>query len=279
MDIIASKPPAAAHPWRHRRKCVERRLPVPMRVALSALALGLPLCAEVCNPKDLQGPYGFQLSGETTISGESKPIANIGRIVFAEDGKSSGYSTVMFAGFLLGNPITGIYEAHWDCTISWSLQDDSGAFQHFSGVATSDGKRVDFSQTDPGGAQHGTMARTSDECKVADLRNEYAFTLSGSTTPMLPGESSNTVAAKGLIHADENGIFKLALSDNLAAMTDVTIAVDAGCIVDIELTLPAAGSATAIPTTLRGVLTDAGKEILAIETDPGAMVSATFTAR
>jgi len=253
-----------------------------MRLALlliSISALGPPLCAEVCNPKDLQGTYGFQLSGETNISGQSKPVANLGRLVLAGDGGISGYSTVMFAGYLLGNPVTGTYEARWDCTITWSLQDDSGAFQHFSGVATSDGKRMHFSQTDPGGAQHGTMARTSVECKASDLRNEYAFTLSGTTVPMVPGGTSNTVTAKGLIKAGENAGFKLATGDDTTAMTDVTIAVNAECIVDIELTLPATGAGTTIPTMLRGILIEEGKEILAIETDPGAMVSATFTAR
>ncbi len=253
-----------------------------MRLSLlltSILALGLPLCAEVCNPKDLQGPYGFQLSGETNISGESKPVATIGRMVLTDDGGISGYSTVMFAGYLLGNPVTGTYEARWDCTVTWSLQDDSGAFQHFSGVATSDGKSVHFRQTDPGGAQDGTLARTSADCKPSDLRNGYAFTLSGSTTPMVPGGTSGKIAAKGLIEADEKAGFKLASSDSSTVPTDVTITVDGECIVDIQLTLPTTGIATSIPTTLRGILIDEGKAILAIETDPGAMVSAKFTAR
>jgi hypothetical protein len=240
-------------------------------------ALGLPLCADVCDPKNLQGPYGVQLSGETNISGDAKPVTNIGRMVLAEDGTISGYSTVMFAGYLLGNPVTGTYEAHWDCTITWSLQDDSGAFQHFSGVATSDGKRVHFSQTDPGGAQSGTMAKTSAECKTSDLRKAYAFTLSGSTIPMLPGGIPSTIAAKGLIQADEKASFKLVPS-GAADSTDVTVTVDAECNVEIGLTLPATEEGTAIPAIFRGVLIDEGKQILAIETDPGAMVWATFTA-
>jgi len=242
------------------------------------LALGLPLCAEVCDPKNLQGPYGFQLSGETNISGESKPVASIGRMVLADDGKISGYSTAMFAGYLLGNIVSGAFEARWDCTITWSLQDDSGAFQHFSGVATSDGNRVHFSQTDPGGAQNGSMARISVECKASDLRQAYAFTASGTTIPMIPGGTASTVAAKGLIQTDENASFKLASSDHSAEPTDVTIAVDGECIVDIQLTLPASGAGTAVATILRGILIDEGKQILAIATDPGAMVSATFTA-
>lgn len=254
------------------------RLRLAVLLLVSICVLGLPLCADVCNPADLQGPYGFQLSGETAISGESKPVAGLGRIVFAPDGAVSGYSTVMFAGYLLGNPVTGTFEARWDCTITWTLQDDSGSFQHFSGVATSGGKRVHFSQTDPGGAQRGTLARISPECKSSDLQNEYAFTLSGTTVPMVPGGTASTIGAKGLIQAHENAGFKMSFGDDPTATTDVTITVDSECIVEIELNLPSTGAGTTIPTMLRGVLTAEGKEILAIETDPGAMVSATFTA-
>ena len=245
-------------------------------------APGLPLCADVCNPADLQGPYGFQLYGDTTISGEAKPVSNLGRMVLAADGGISGYSMTMFAGFLLGNPVTGVYEAHWDCTISWSLQDDSGAFQHFSGVATSDGTTVHYSQTDPGGAQHGTLARISDECKPSDIQNAYAFTLSGTFTPMTPGDpSAPPVDAKGLIKADEHANFKLTRKGSATASatsTDATITVDAQCMVDIGLALPAEDGSAITPMKLRGVLIDGGREILAMETDPGAMVSAALTA-
>jgi hypothetical protein len=244
---------------------------------------GLPLCADVCDPAALVGAYGFQLSGETTISGESKPVSNIGRMVLAADGAISGYSTAMFAGFLLGNPVTGIYEARWDCTISWSLQDDSGAFQHFDGVATSDGKTVHFRQADPGGAQHGIMARTPAECKPSDLRTQYAFTLSGASIPMLPGPASNTASntidAKGLIKADANASFKLAL-EGASALTRPTLP---------SQSMPSASSksnsrfplktpSAITPVKLRGILIHEGREILAIETDPGAMVTAAFTA-
>ena len=44
--------------------------------------------ADVCNPTKLVGPYAFQLSGATTISGAPQPTASLGRITF--DG-SLGY--------------------------------------------------------------------------------------------------------------------------------------------------------------------------------------------
>jgi hypothetical protein len=246
---------------------------------LSVSLLGLPLCADVCNPKDLQGAYGFQLSGVTTISGEAKPVTNLGRVILAEGGVISGYSTAMFAGFLLGNPVTGTYEARPDCTISWILQDDSGASQHFSGVATTDGKRVHFSQTDPGGAQSGIMAKTSAECKTSDRRKEYQFALSGTALVMVPGGPASTVAEKGLIKADDAGNFKVALGTASTATTAATITVDGECIVEMLLVLPAKDAAMSAPIKLRGILIDEGRQIIAIQTDPGAMVSATFTAQ
>src|ERR1700730_9416796 len=88
--------------------------------------------ADVCNPADLIGPYAFQLSGTTKISGTPKPTASLGRIVFDGEGNLSGTASAMFEGLLLGNPVTGTYEAKSDCTVAWKIQDDSGAFQHFS---------------------------------------------------------------------------------------------------------------------------------------------------
>jgi hypothetical protein len=241
--------------------------------------LGLPLGAvDVCDPGQVQGPYGVQLSGETTISGELRPVISLGRLIFDGYGGLSGYSSVMFAGLLLGNPVTGSYEVRSDCKMSWSLQDDSGAFQHFKGVVTPGGKRVQFQQTDPGGAQRGIAARTSNECTTSNLQKKYEFTLSGSSIPMLPGEVSRSVAAKGLITADDSGNFKLTLRDH-SATTDVTVTVESDCIVHLELALPAEAGETTTLMKLRGILINDGKEILAIQTDPGSTVSARFTAR
>jgi len=254
-----------------------------MRILLAlALISGTAIAgrgAESCNPRDLLGAYGLQLTGETTISGLEKPAVSLGRLVFDDDGGVSGTASVKFAGYLLGNPVTGTYEAHRDCTVSWSLQDDSGGYQHFSGVATSDALRVSFRQSDPGGAQNGLLVRTAaDGCKAADLRKSYSFTISGSLVPMTDGGASGTVAAEGAMEADANHNFHLLVKGDVPYTTDVAITVESDCTVELVSTLPFEGGAPA-PVNLRGILADAGKEILAIQTDPGAIVSARFTAR
>ncbi len=240
--------------------------------SVSSLALSpLARCADVCNPALLRGAYGFQLSGRTTISGTAKPVASIGRLEFDGEGAISGEASVNFAGYFLGNPITGKYEAKADCTITWSLQDDSGAWQHFAGVLTPDLLAARFHQTDDGGAQNGTLQKVSPNCAVAGLSARYSFSFSGNVIPMIPGEAPRRISESGLAEPDAAGALKLTLAD---AQGSGTIAVDGDCTAQMALTFPSGNS-----VTLRGVLVDGGKKILAVATDPGTTVTATFTAK
>jgi len=161
----------------------------------------------------------------------------------------------MFSGLLLGNPVTGTYEAKTDCTITWQLQDDSGAFQHFSGKLTPDLTRLPFRQTDPGGTR-GLMQKTSDSCSSGDLQSSYNYSVSGSTKAMNPGETAHAVSGKGTL---DSGGFQ----------------VDSDCSVHFSMSVPDSDR----PMTMRGFLVAGGREILAFETDPGAMVAARLTAK
>src|SRR5579871_5264740 len=150
--------------------------------------------AAVCNPADFSGAYGFLLTGDSKIGFGAQPAAALGRLVLDDSGKISGTVSAGFTGLLLGNPVTGGYEAHTDCSITWSLQDDSGNFQHFQGTATEDAKRITFRQTDPGGAPNGTMLRTSSGCDAGEFQGRYKLTLSGHTVNVDSGQVSGDVS-------------------------------------------------------------------------------------
>jgi len=245
----------------------------PLSMLALAAALITPACAaDACDPAKLAGAYGFQLSGHTTISGDSKPVVSVGRLVFDGSGVLSGYSSVNFAGYFLGNPVTGKYESHADCTVSWSLQDDSGAFQHFSGKLTPDNSSAEFSQSDPGGAQNGVLEKVAPACSVAGLAPHYNFGIAGSTTPMNPGDEARRVSSEGSLEPDAAGNLEIAIPN--AAPTTGTITVDADCFATIAMMLPSGDS-----IALRGILVNGGKRILAMETDPGTTVTAKFTAK
>jgi hypothetical protein len=213
----------------------------------------LPAAAAVCREAEVAGAYGAQSSGETTISGTRKPAVTLSRLVFNGDKSISGYSSVSFDGLLLGNPVTGTYETKSDCSMTWSLQDDSGGYQHFSGTAAQGGIKIEFQQTDPGAGQHGVMARTSDACTAADVRPQYAFTLG---------------MAKGVLHAAADGTIAIAGAE--IAPSSGTILVDSDCVAHIEF---------GDEMKLRGILVSGGAEILAIRIDPGKTTAVRFIAR
>ena len=231
-----------------------------LSVLLSALAAQ---AAGACNPADLVGPYAFQLTGSTEISGTPKPAVSLGRISFEERGSLSGTASATFRGLLLGNAVTGSYEAKSDCSVIWTLRDDSGGLQNFSGTLSTDGTSVPFKQTDPGSAQRGIMKKIPGACSAADLRQNYSYTISGSTTPMLPGQVPHTVSAKGTLDIARNG----------------SLQVESDCSVTFGFTLPPQDGQVdqPPPMNMRGFLVNGGKEILAFQTDPGAMVSASLT--
>jgi hypothetical protein len=79
---------------------------------------------------------------------------------------------------------------------------------------------------------------------------------------MNPGEVAHSVAGQGTIDTARDGDFQ----------------VDGDCGVHFILTLPPPDSQPATPPLkMRGFLVNGGKEILAFQTDPGAMVSARLT--
>ncbi len=232
--------------------------------------------ADVCDPRKFSGAYGVQLSGNTTISGSPQPVALIGRLVFDGQGGVSGSMSVNFTGFLLGNPVTGAYDAHTNCTLNWSLQDDSGAFQHFSGTMTGDLARVEFRQTDQGGADGGIMLAMPKDCGPRVLRDRYTYSIAGSTTPMLQGETAHKVSSSGAVDVDGGAGTLSFTPDGPHAASTGKIEVDGQCIATMEITLTGTDSTTGIPMKLRGVVVDGGKQILAIQTDPGTAVVAKF---
>jgi hypothetical protein len=243
-----------------------------MRIALISLFVNaaMTVSAQVCNPRDFQGVYGFQLSGTTTIAGDAKSVAGMGRLEFDGQGGISGTASVNFAGFLLGNPVTGSYQVASDCRITWSLQDDSGALQHFAGILSPDLQRGTFSQTDPGGAQRGTLAKAPAECSQARIQGTYDFTVSGNSVPMNPGEMARKISMQGVMAVDAAG--NVARLSQGASTPAGTATVGSDCIVNLTLTTSSGSS-----LDFRGILT--GREILAIESDPGTSVNARFRLR
>ncbi len=200
----------------------------------------------------------------------------IGRLVFNGDGSLSGVSSVSFTGLYLGNPVTGKYEARTDCSVSWSLQDDSGNFQNFEGTMTAGARRVQFHQADRGAPSQGVMVKSSDVCQEKDLRARYRFRLSGKQINVDTAQVSGEVSASGVME-NNGGQLNLKLSPDSSSPWSGTLEVEDDCFVQFHLNLPVEGDRTA-DMNFRGILVDGGNELLGMANDPGTAISLTLTA-
>ncbi len=240
---------------------------------LFASIFALPVThAAVCDPRALHGAYGFSLAGITTIGGPARPVAVVGRLVFDGSGTLTGISSASFTGLVFGNRVTGNYEAHADCSVTWRLQDDSGNYQHFAGTMKTDGRRAGFRQTDPGGAENGILLRAMDTCSDSNLAGKFSLSASGRTVDVETGVESGSVSFENLLMADGAGNLSFAEGFQEPALAEGIYKVRDDCFVELVLKLPADGNEGA-SVHFRAILVENGDEVLGIETDPGTIVT------
>jgi len=234
--------------------------------------------AAVCNPKAFHGAYGFSLTGNTTIGSSVRPVAVVGRLVLDDSGMLSGIASASFMGLVFGNDVTGKYEAHADCSVTWSLQDDSGNFQHFSGTMSTDGRRAAFRQTDPGGADDGTLLRTIDGCSDANLAGVLKLVVTGRTVDVDTGTDSGKISFQDLLIADGAGNLSFDEGADEPSPTAGTYNVGDDCFVELVLKLRADAKEMA-PLHFRAIVVENGSEVQGIETDPGTVVALRLVAK
>jgi hypothetical protein len=234
--------------------------------------------AAVCDPRAFHGAYGFSLTGTTTIGGPARPVAVVGRVVVDDSGNLSGISSASFTGLVFGNRVTGKVLPQTDCTVTLTLQDDSGNFQHFAGTMSADSGHVAFRQADPGGAQNGILLRTANGCSASSLAGAFKVKASGRTVDPNTGVDSGRVSVRGVVIADgaRNLSFDSGPDEPALGAGNYEVADD--CFVTLVLELPASEHKTAT-MHFRGILVDDGREVLGIQTDPGTVVALRLTSQ
>ena len=243
------------------------------RFLIAAAIFPLMCAADVCNPRDVHGIFGFQLNGTTTISPQPQPIVSVGRLDFDGTGGVTGVISLSFTGLYLGDPVTGKYEAHEDCSISWDLQDVSGNHQHFQGALAGDARSARFRQTDPGGPAQGNLMKAADSCEDRDFQPRYRVTISGKRIDVNNAQVSGSVSARGSMDRQGSQL-TLTLDGYSGTPASGSVQVDDDCFVHLDLMLPFGTG----EMNFRGVLVNGGAELLGMATDPGSAISLRLTA-
>ena len=180
--------------------------------------------ADVCNPADLLGPYAFQLTGSTDISGTPKPTVSLGRITFDGRGSLSGTASATFQRTAFGKPGDG--ELRGEIGLFGDLE-DAGRFRRLPEFQRNTFRRWNAACNSDRPTQAALSAASCRKHPIRARRRisgrNTTYTVSGSTTPMQPGEVPHIVSAKGTLDIAENGSFQ----------------VESDCSVRFVLTLPA----------------------------------------
>ena len=240
---------------------------------LFAWIFALPVThAAVCDPKTFHGAYGLSLTGTTTIGGPKRPVAVVGRLVLDDSGNLSGISSTSFTGLILGNPVTGKYEAHFDCSVTWSLQDDSGNFQHFAGTMSADDGHVDVPADRSGRRRERHSAPDHGWVFRIQPGGDIQLTASGRTVDVNTAVDSGRVSVRGVVIADGTGNLYFASGPDEPALGVGSYEVQDDCFVKLVMELPADGNQAAA-MHFRAIVVDNGREVLGIQTDPGTVVA------
>jgi hypothetical protein len=149
--------------------------------------------------------------------------------------------------------------------LTWSLQDDSGGWQHFRGTLRPGGAIADFRQTDAGAEDRGVLMRSAASCSDASLRGRYRFEMRGMATPFAARPPGERVTQEATTDADGAG--HLSWRGDGAQNSGV-YQVDSGCFVELDFGMK-----------LRGILVDGGRIVLAVQSDPEQVGAAFFSAQ
>lgn len=236
-----------------------------------------------CNNADLHGTYGFTARG-TTLDGVPippmllGPFASTGSATYDGEGHVSLAATASFNGVVQSAAASGTYEVGPDCVYTSSL--DNGTT--FRGVIANNRQELFVLQTSPATVIAGTAQKLSTafpraadlaavrpaRCTDRTVRGTYAFIAEGfAGPPTLPPEAAGPLAGVGTVAYDADGIFLLTAQRSVNGALDPTpLALRGQYEVQRDCTIAMQFD---VGFNFSGAITNGGKEIGFVETDPG----------
>lgn len=236
-----------------------------------------------CSNADLRGSYAFTARG-TTLNGVRippsllGPFASAGTASYDGNGRVSLTATASFNGTVQPAAPSGSYEVGPDCTFTSSL--DNGTT--FRGVIADNRQELFVLQTTPATVIAGTaqklaspFIRAADlaairpaRCSERTVHGNYAFIAEGfAAPPTVPPEAAGPLAGVGTVSYQPDGSFKLNAQRSVNGTLDpgllalggkYEVGRDCSITMDFE-----------VGFHCTGVISNGGKDIGFVETDPG----------
>jgi hypothetical protein len=246
-------------------------------IVLASFALSSAAWAANCSNASLSGTYGFVHGG--TDSGT--PVIGLSQATFdSTTGTYAGEVTENTDGVITTEPLTATYAVASNCTVTARVRIGSQPAVNISFVVTSTGFLFLFQK--PGATSSGFGVRQgSPTCTNAGVTGSFGFETTGVFLAGAP--ATGPVAFIGELKLMVNASGEGVISGHVAGSEDGTILTfaDEPVTGSYRVDRDCRGTATITPNGLSEmhfsfVVVDCGRELLAIETDAGTVVSGTL---
>lgn len=243
-------------------------------LSFALIIAGTQVARASCSNASVKGSYGIISTG---LNGSSQPAASVDQVTVDGAGHISGTSTKSIDGSIVDYTLTGSYSIAANCTGTATFTNQDGQTEHdkiYLNNASATGLNTGafLIQSDAQHVQSSiAVAQGAATCNDLGVKNSYSFESTGTVmgTGQVAAAGRLTLSGTGSISGTET----LSLDGTIHASVSVTgsYTINSNC----------TGSATITPTGLSAVhlnlvVVNGGKELLAVETDPNTIVTATF---
>jgi hypothetical protein len=245
-----------------------------LAVVFVSIVFGAPLAFATCSNASIKGTYGVLASG---LNGSLQPAASLNQIVVDGLGNLSGTATKSIDGTIVTYSVTGTYSIASNCTGKATFNNQSNQTEHdniYINNANSGGLYAGafLIQTDSNHVQAAVaVAEGTATCTDLGVKHPYSFQATG----MVVG--TGQIAALGRLTLNGTGGVSGTETLSLGGAIHSAVAVTGSYTINSNCTGTAKITPTGLsPVNLSLVVVNAGKEIMAVETDTNTIVTATF---
>ena len=230
---------------------------------------GVSLAHATCSNANIKGTYGILSTG---LNGSLQPASSVDQITVDGLGHVSGTSTKSIDGTIVTYAITGSYNIATNCNGTAIFNNQSGQTEHDNIYLNDANAGAFLIQTDKSHVQSSTaVAQGAATCTNLGVKNPYSFEETGTVI------GTGQVAAAGRLTLNGTG----SISGTLTLSLDGTIHSSVSVTGSYKINSNCTGTAIITPTGLSTmnfnlVVVNAGKGIMAIETDNNTIVTGTF---
>jgi hypothetical protein len=230
---------------------------------------GVSLAHASCSNASVKGTYGIVSTG---LNGSLQPASSVDQITLDGAGHFSGTSTKSIDGTIVTFPFTGTYSIAASCNGTAIFTNQGGQTEHDRIFLNNSNAGAFLIQTDANHVQSSiAAAQGAATCTNLGVKNPYSFEATGQVI------GTGQIAGAGRLAMNGTGAISGTLTLSLDGVIHSAVSVTGTYKINSNCT----GSATLTPTGLSPmnfnvVVVNAGKEIMAIETDKNTIVTGTF---